>query len=76
MPNGGVLDGGLDWQGRQRQRRMLRKPAEGQRGPVGLGEVGRRSRGWLKAWRWLQDLIRAVTVAGPAAEVKVKRLVA
>ena len=35
--------------GRGRMRRIRRLPAEGQRGPVGLGEVGRRAQGWLKA---------------------------
>ena len=62
--------------GRARVRRIRRLPAEGQRGPVGLGEAGRQARGRLKAWRWLQDLSGAVTADGPAAEVKVRRLVA
>ena len=61
--------------GRGRQRRIRRQPTEGQRGPVGPGEASRRAQGRLKAWRWLQDLSRAVTVVGPAAEVKVRRLV-
>ena len=43
---------------------------------MGLGEAGRRAQGWLKAWRWLQDLGRAVIRTGPVAELKVRRLVA
>ena len=38
------------------------------------GKEGPRARGWLKAWRWLQDLSRAVTAPGPAAEAKVQLL--
>ena len=62
--------------GRARARRVRRLPAEGQRGPVGFGEAGRRAQGWLKAWRWLQELSRAVTQGGVVAELKVRRLLA
>ena len=60
--------------GRGRVRRIRRLPAEGQRGPVGLGEAGKRAQGWLKAWTWLQELSRAVTQGGVVAELKVRRL--
>ncbi|MFM7980052.1 MAG: hypothetical protein ACKPKO_12120, partial [Candidatus Fonsibacter sp.] len=62
------------FRGRGRCRRLIYKPAQSGRAVPGLGKVGRAARRWLQAWRWLQDLARAVTASGPAAELKVRRL--
>ena len=64
----------LPWPGGGAARRLLRRPAEGLRSPVGTGEVAPKLRGWLKAWRWLQDPSRAASASGPAAEAKVQHL--
>ena len=62
------------YRGRGEQRRVLLRPAEGRRWPVGAGKVGDHARGWRMAWRWLQDFGTAASTGRVEAEAKARRL--